>query len=162
MIDSSDRRKDSLYTRKDEDTTYWERATAWPISQSTKRGSIFLGGVKLDAGDAGHTAMVMTEKAESKGANLLPWVGLMLVNRLSVTVCANSNLRSMIPAFCRRRDFYKRSVICRSDEDERKVGPRQPYDVRGFALLYWGGRNSIPDRHMDPVTAGGARSCWGQ
>jgi hypothetical protein len=40
-----------------------EKSKAWPISQSMKRGSIFLGGVKLDAGDAGHTTMMMTEKS---------------------------------------------------------------------------------------------------
>lgn len=67
-------------------------------------------------------------------------------------------MRSMFPAFA-GDGLYRRSVICRSDEDERKVGPRQPYDVRGFALPYWGGRNNIPDRHMDPVTASDARPC---
>jgi len=53
---------------------------AWPISQSTKRGSIFLGGVKLDAGDTGHTTMMLSEKADSAGANLISWVEVISIN----------------------------------------------------------------------------------
>lgn len=49
--------------------------------------------------------MIMTEKAESAGANLLPWVEVISINMLSVTACANSNLRSMIPAFAGGETF---------------------------------------------------------
>lgn len=51
--------------------------------------------------------MMMTEKAESAGANPLPWVEVISTNMLSVTVCANSNLRSMIPAFAGGETFIR-------------------------------------------------------
>jgi hypothetical protein len=49
---------------------------AWPVSQSMKRGPIFLGGVKRVGCDAGHKTMA---KPELAGANVLSGVRVILI-----------------------------------------------------------------------------------
>jgi len=53
-----------------------------------------------------HDDDVMTNKAELAGANLLPWVEMMLVIAQSVTACGSLVLRSVYPAFVGDETLY--------------------------------------------------------